>query len=296
MSSPTAAPPRPAAGRVAEFFRRGWRPGVLPGFTPTLGITLLYLSLIVLIPLGAMILRTAGLSFTEFWATISSPRALAAYKLSFGGALVAAGVNTVAGLLLAWILVRYEFLGKGLVDALIDLPLALPTAVAGISLTAIYSPNGVLGGTLEAWGIQVAFAPLGVIVAMIFVGLPFAVRTVQPVLMEIDPQAEEAAAVLGASRWFAFRKVILRALVPPMLTGFALAFARAVGEYGSIVFISGNMPLQTEIVPLLIVTKLEQYQYGEATALAVVMLTGSFATIFIVNLLQAWSRRRGTHA
>ncbi len=291
MSSPAAA-----QKARASFYRRGWRPGVLPGFTPTLGITLLYLSLIVLIPLGAMVVSAAGLTWSEFWATVSSPRALAAYKLSFGGALVAAGINTVAGLLLAWILVRYEFVGKSLVDALIDLPLALPTAVAGIALTAIYAPNGVLGGSLEASGIKVAFAPLGVIVAMVFVGLPFAVRTVQPVLMEIDPQAEEAAAVLGASRWFAFRKVILRALVPPMLTGFALAFARAVGEYGSIVFISGNMPLQTEIVPLLIVTKLEQYQYSEATALAVVMLSGSFATIFLVNLLQGWSRRRGTHA
>src|SRR5687768_8394899 len=180
-----------ATAKIAAFRRGGWRPGVLPGFTPSLGVTVLYLTAIVLLPLGAMLLRTAGLSWAEFWTTVSSDRALAAYKLSFGGALVAAGVNTVAGLLLAWILVRYEFLGKGLVDALIDLPLALPTAVAGISLTAIYSPNGVLGGTLEAWGIQVAFAPLGVIVAMIFVGLPFAVRTVQPVLMEIDPQAEE---------------------------------------------------------------------------------------------------------
>jgi sulfate/thiosulfate transport system permease protein len=294
-ASSVAPDARSAAARVADYFRRGWRPGVLPGFLPTLGITVTYLSLIVLIPLAAMVLRTAGLSWGEFWATIASPRALAAYKLSFGGALVAAGVNSVAGLLLAWILVRYNFIGKGLVDALIDLPLALPTAVAGISLTAIYSPNGVLGQPLDAWGIKVAFAPLGVIVAMIFVGLPFAVRTVQPVLMEIDPQAEEAAAVLGASRWFAFRKVILRALIPPILTGFALAFARAVGEYGSVVFISGNMPLQTEIVPLLIVTKLEQFQYPEATALAVVMLVGSFATIFIVNLLQGWSRRRGSH-
>ena len=297
MSPPVApADPPGVAARVSDFFRRGWRPGVLPGFTPTLGITVFYLSAIVLIPLGVMILRTTDLSWAAFWATISSPRALAAYKLSFGGALIAGGVNTVAGLLLAWILVRYQFFGKSVVDALIDLPLALPTAVAGISLTAIYAPNGVLGRILnESLGIQVAFAPLGVVVAMVFVGLPFAVRTVQPVLMELDPQAEEAAAVLGASRWFAFRRVILRALIPPMLTGFALAFARAVGEYGSVVFISGNMPLQTEIVPLLIVTKLEQYQYGEATALGVVMLTGAFATIFLVNALQSWSRRRGSH-
>ena len=207
--------------------------------------------------------------------------------------MIAGAVNTVAGLLLAWILVRYQFFGKNLVDALIDLPLALPTAVAGISLTAIYAPNGILGQFLDRWGIQVAFTRVGVILAMVFVGLPFAVRTVQPVLMELDPQSEEAAAVLGASRWFTFRKVILRALIPPMLTGFALAFARAVGEYGSIVFISGNLPMQTEIVPLLIVTKLEQYQYSQATALAVVMLAGSFATLLIVNLLQAWTRGRG---
>lgn len=268
---------------------------MLPGFLPTLGITLTALAAVVLVPLGAMILKTAGLGWADFWATVSSARALAAYKLSFGGALVAGGVNTFAGLLLAWILVRYDFLGKSIVDALIDLPLALPTAVAGISLTAIYAPNGVLGRFFEAQGIKVAFSSLGVVIAMVFVGLPFAVRTVQPVLMELDPQAEEAAAVLGASRWFTFRRIILRALVPPLLTGFALAFARAVGEYGSIVFISGNMPMETEIVPLLIVTKLEQYQEREATALAVVMLVGSFATLFLVNALQAWTRRGRRH-
>jgi sulfate transport system permease protein len=274
-------------------FRRRWRPGVLPGFAPTLAITVTYLSLLVLIPLGALVIRTAGLSWAQFWATITSPRALAAYRLSFGGALVAAAINAVAGLLLAWILVRYRFFGKALVDGLIDLPLALPTAVAGIALTAIYAPNGVLGRWLEPHGLQVAFAAPGVIVAMVFVGLPFAVRTVQPVLMDLDPQAEEAAAVLGASRLYTFRIILLRALLPAMLTGFALAFARAVGEYGSIVFISGNMPLKTEIVPLLIVTKLEQYQYSEATALAVVMLVGSFATLLLVNVLHARARRRG---
>ena len=268
---------------------------MLPGFGPTLAITLTYLSLLVLIPLAALIIKSAGLSWAQFWSTITSPRALAAYKLSFGGALVAAAVNSVAGLLLAWILVRYKFLGKAVVDALIDLPLALPTAVAGISLTAIYAPNGILGRHLEPHGIKVAFSGLGVIVAMIFVGLPFAVRTVQPVLMDLDPLSEEAAAVLGASRLFTFRRIILRAIVPAMLTGFALAFARAVGEYGSIVFISGNMPLETEIVPLLIVTKLEQYQYSEATALAVVMLVGSFATLLAVNALQAWTRKGGRH-
>jgi sulfate transport system permease protein len=291
MSSPAAS--AAAADRVRRFFSGGWRPGVLPGFGPTLGITLFWLCLIVLLPLAALVLRTAGLTWAELWATVSSPRAIAAYKLSFGGALIAGAVNTAAGLLLAWILVRYEFPGKGVVDALIDLPLALPTAVAGISLTAIYAPNGVLGRYAEALGIKAAFSPLGVMIAMVFVGLPFAVRTVQPVLMELDPQAEEAAAVLGASRWFVFRRIILRALIPPLLTGFALAFARAVGEYGSIVFISGNMPLETEIVPLLIVTKLEQYQYGEATALALVMLMGAFATVFLVNMIQAWSRKKG---
>jgi sulfate transport system permease protein len=273
--------------------RRRWRPGVLPGFGPTLAITLTYLSLLVLIPLAGLVIKTAGLSWAQFWATISSPRALAAYRLSFGGALVAAAINAAAGLLLAWILVRYPFPGKGLVDGLIDLPLALPTAVAGIALTAIYAPNGVIGRWLDPHGIKVAFAPAGVIVAMVFVGLPFAVRTVQPVLMDLDPQSEEAAAVLGASRLFTFRRIILRALLPAMLTGFALAFARAVGEYGSIVFISGNMPLKTEIVPLLIVTKLEQYQYSEATALAVVMLVGSFATLLLVNALHARAGRRG---
>jgi sulfate transport system permease protein len=278
---------------AAATIRPRWRPGVLPGFGPTLAITVTYLSLLVLIPLAALVIKTAGLTWHDFWTTISSPRALAAYKLSFGGALAAAAVNTAAGLLLAWILVRYQFFGKGLVDALIDLPLALPTAVAGIALTAIYAPNGILGKHLEPHGVKVAFSSLGVIVAMVFVGLPFAVRTVQPVLMDLDPQAEEAAAVLGASRLYTFRRIILRAIVPSMLTGFALAFARAVGEYGSIVFISGNMPLQTEIVPLLIVTKLEQYQYSEATALAVVMLVGSFATLLIVNVLQARLRKGG---
>lgn len=281
------------AARARAFSFGGWRPGVLPGFRLTLGVTVVYLSAIVLVPLGAMLLRTAGLGWADFWATISSPRALAAYKLSFGGALVAGAVNTAFGLLLAWILVRYRFFGKGLVDALIDLPLALPTAVAGIALTAIYAPNGILGQFFERHDIKIAFSGKGVIVAMVFVGLPFVVRTVQPVLMEVDPQAEEAAAVLGASRWFAFRKVILRTLIPPLLTGFALAFARAVGEFGSIVFISGNMPFETEIVPLLIVTKLEQYQYGEATALAVVMLVGSFSTVFAVNALHAWARKKG---
>jgi sulfate transport system permease protein len=295
---PHDAPASPAsvtagAARARRFRAGGWRPGVLPGFAPTLTFTVAAVTGMVLIPLGFMILKTAGLSWADFWSTISSRQAVAAYKLSFGGALIAGAINTVAGMLLAWILVRYEFWGKSIVDALIDLPLALPTAVAGIALTAIYAPNGPIGRFAEAAGIKLAFSPLGVLIAMVFVGLPFAVRTVEPVLMEIDPAAEEAAAVLGASRWFAFRKVILRALVPSLLTGFGLAFARAVGEYGSVVFISGNMPFETEIVPLLIVTKLEQFQYGEATALAVVMLVGSFATLFLVNTLQARTRKKG---
>jgi sulfate transport system permease protein len=283
------------AAPSAALAARGWRPGVLPGFRPTLTFTLLYLSLIVLIPLSVMVLKTAGMSWAEIWATISSSRAIAAYKLSFVGAFVAAAVNAVSGLLLAWVLVRYRFPGKGLVDALVDLPLALPTAVAGIALTAIYSANGVVGRHLEPLGIQIAFAPTGVLMAMVFVGIPFVVRTVQPVLMDIDPQMEEAAVVLGATRLQTFRRVLLPGLIPALATGFALAFARAVGEYGSIVFISGNMPMKTEIVPLLIVTKLEQYDYTGATALAMVMLIGSFALLLMVNVLQAWNRRRGGH-
>ena len=276
--------------------RPAWRPGPLPGFRPTLGFTLLYLSLVVLLPLAALVCKSAGLTWGAFWTTITSSRALAAYKLSFGGALLAGGINTLAGLLLAWVLVRYRFPGRNLVDAIIDLPLALPTAVAGIALTAIYARNGIMGGVLERHGLQVAFTWVGVVLAMVFVGLPFAVRSVQPVLMELGPELEEAAAVLGASRLRTFLRVILPVLVPPLLTGFALAFARAVGEYGSIVFISGNMPNHTEIVPLLIVTKLEQFQYQQATALAVVMLSGSLVTLLVVNLLQAWNRRWTGHA
>ena len=276
--------------------RPGWRPGPLPGFRPTLGFTLLYLSLVVLLPLAALVCKSAGLSWGAFWATVTSSRALAAYKLSFGGALLAGGINTVAGLLLSWVLVRYRFPGRDVVDAIIDLPLALPTAVAGIALTAIYAPTGTVGGFLERHGVQGAFTWVGVVLAMVFVGLPFAVRSVQPVLMELGPELEEAAAVLGASRLRTFLRVILPLLAPPLLTGFALAFARAVGEYGSIVFISGNMPNHTEIVPLLIVTKLEQFQYQQATALAVVMLAGSLVTLLAVNLLQAWNRRWTGHA
>jgi sulfate transport system permease protein len=274
--------------------RRGWVPGVLPGFKPTLGITLTYLSLIVLIPLAGLVLKTSELRWSEFWQTISGPRALATYRLSFGGALLAALVNAVCGLVVAWVLVRYRFPGKRVADALVDLPLALPTSVAGIALTTIYAQNGWIGSRLEPHGIQVAFAPAGVVVAMIFVGLPFVVRSVQPVLLDFDAQTEEASAILGATRLQTFWKVVFPTLLPSLMTGFALAFARAVGEYGSIVFISGNMPLRTEIVPLLIVTKLDQYDYAGATSLAVVMLTGSFALLMVVNALQAWTRR-GRH-
>jgi sulfate transport system permease protein len=272
------------------------RAGRLPGFGLTLGFTLLYLGLMVLLPLAALVLKSRGLSWSEFWGTVASSRALAAYKLSFGGAFLAAGINAVSGLLLSWVLVRYKFAGRALMDAIIDLPLALPTAVAGIALTAVYAPNGAVGAFLDRHGIQVAFSYPGVILAMVFVGLPFAVRSVQPVLMEIDPQIEEAATVLGASRLRVFFRVILPVLGPSVVTGFTLAFARAVGEYGSIVFISGNLPGQTEIVPLLIVTKLEQFQYGEATALAVVMLAGSLLTLLGVNFFQARQRRWAGHS
>jgi sulfate transport system permease protein len=272
-----------------------FRSGPLPGFRPSLAITVFFLGLVVLLPLSALILTTAGLGWHDFWAAISGPRALAAYRLSFGGALLAGAINAGAGLLLAWVLVRYRFPGRALVDAIIDLPLALPTAVAGIALTAIYAPTGVLGGALETLGIKVAYSSAGVVLAMVFVGLPFAVRAVQPVLAEMDPQWEEAAAVLGASRLRTFVTVFLPVLVPALLTGFALAFARAVGEYGSVVFISGNLPQRTEVVPLLIMTKLEQFQPQQATALAVVMLVGALATLLGVNLLQARSRRWAGH-
>jgi len=267
--------------------------GVLPGFGISLGYTLLYLAFLVLLPLCALALKAGGLGPSEFWRVATEPRAVAAYQLSFGVSLLAAAANSVFGVLVAWVLVRYTFPGRELADALVDLPFALPTAVAGIALTAIYAPTGWLGAPLTALGLKVAFAPLGIFVALTFIGIPFVVRTVQPVLEELDPSIEEAAAVLGATRWQTFRRVILPALLPAVLTGFALAFARGVGEYGSVVFISGNMPLKTEIAPLLIVTKLEQYDYAGATAIACVMLSVSFATLFAINLLQRWSRRVG---
>jgi sulfate transport system permease protein len=264
---------------------------VIPGFGPTLGYTVFYLSLIVLLPLSALVFKTASLTWGEFLATVAAPRVVASYRVTFGAALAAAGVNALFGLLVAWVLVRYRLPGKRLIDALVDLPFALPTAVAGITLSSVYAANGWLGQILEPRGIKVAFTPLGIFVAMTFIGLPFVVRTVQPVLEELEEEIEEAAACLGANRWQTFRRVLLPALLPALLTGFALAFARGVGEYGSIIFIAGNMPMVSEITPLLIITKLEQYDYAGATAIATVMLFFSFLMLLTVNLLQKWSRR-----
>ncbi|MDX2307383.1 MAG: sulfate ABC transporter permease subunit CysT [Hyphomicrobium sp.] len=264
---------------------------VLPGFGLSLGFTLAYLSLVVLIPLAAVFARTASLTFEEYWAIVTAPRVLASYQLSFGLSLLAAAINVVFGLILAWALVRYTFPGRKLVDALIDLPFALPTAVAGIALTAIYARNGIVGQYLEPLGLKVAFGPPGILVALIFIGLPFIVRTVQPVLEDLDQEFEEAAVTLGASRWQAFRMVVLPTLTPALLTGFALAFARAVGEYGSVIFIAGNIPMVSEITPLIIITKLEQYDYAGATAVASVMLILSFVLLLVINALQAWTQR-----
>jgi sulfate/thiosulfate transport system permease protein len=268
------------------------RHSVLPGFNLALGFTLVYLSLIVLIPLSAAFIRTSALTWPEFWAMVTTPRVMASYRLTFGASFAAALVNAVFGLLVAWILVRYRFPGKKLVDALVDLPFALPTAVAGIVLTALYSGNGWIGQYFEPLGIKIAFTPIGIFIALTFIGLPFVVRTVQPVLEDIEWELEEAAATLGASRLQTFAKVIFPTIFPALTTGFALAFARAIGEYGSVIFIAGNMPMISEITPLLIVTKLEQYDYAGATALAVVMLVISFVMLLIINLLQWWSRRR----
>ena len=264
---------------------------VLPGFGPTMGYTLLYLSLVVLIPLSALVFKTAGLSWHDFVATVTAPRVMASYRVTFGAALAAAAINAVFGVLVAWVLVRYPFPGRRLADALVDLPFALPTAVAGITLATVYSANGWVGRFLEPHGIKVAFTPLGIIVAMTFIGLPFVVRTVQPVIEELDAEIEEVAACLGANRWQTFSRVLFPLLTPSVLTGFALAFARAVGEYGSIIFIAGNMPMVSEITPLIIITKLEQYDYRGATAIACVMLLTSFFMLLAINLLQKWSRR-----
>jgi sulfate transport system permease protein len=269
--------------------RRG---SVLPGFGLTLGFTLAYLSLLVLIPLAGLFFKSASLGAEAFFAAVTSPRALASYRLSFGAASAAAAVNAVFGLLVAWVLVRYRFPGRRLFDALVDLPFALPTAVAGITLTALLARNGWIGSRLEPLGIEVAYTPLGVTVALIFIGLPFVVRTVQPVLQDLEPELEEAAASLGANRFVTFRRVLFPILWPALTTGFALAFARGVGEYGSVVFISGNLPMRTEIAPLLIVTQLEQYDYAGATGIAVVLLVTSFALLLAINALQRWGARR----
>ncbi|RTZ47981.1 sulfate ABC transporter permease subunit CysT [Candidimonas sp. SYP-B2681] len=272
--------------RISRSFR------VIPGFNITLGFTLLYLALIVLIPLSAVFLKTFTLTWSGFWEAVTSDRVMASYRLSFGASLIAAAINVVFGSIVAWVLVRYRFPGKRFIDSLVDLPFALPTAVAGIALTALYAPNGWLGQYLEPLGIKVAFTPLGVIVALTFIGLPFVVRTVQPVLEEAERELEEAAASLGAGRFQTFRLVVFPIILPSLLTGFAMAFARATGEYGSVIFIAGNMPMISEITPLLIVTKLEQYDYAGATAIAVVMLSISFILLLAINLLQAWTRRR----
>jgi sulfate/thiosulfate transport system permease protein len=265
---------------------------VLPGFGVSLGITCTYLSLMVLLPLATVFTRTADLSWPQFWGTVTNPRVLASYRVTFGASFLAAVVNTVFGLLVAWVLVRYRFPGRRLVDAMVDLPFALPTAVAGISLTTLYASNGWVGHYLEPLGLKVSYTWVGITVALIFIGLPFVVRTVQPVLDDLEVEVEEAAASLGAQRWQTFLRVVLPTVAPALLTGFALAFARAIGEYGSVVFISGNMPMKTEIVPLLIITKLEQYDYAGATAVALVMLVASFLLLLTINLLQWAARRR----
>jgi sulfate transport system permease protein len=268
------------------------KPTVLPGFGLSLGFATFYLSLIVLLPLAALLGHSLTLSWAEFWKVVASDRAIASYQLTFGASFIAAAVNLVFGLIVAWVLVRYNFFGKKVIDALVDLPFALPTAVAGIALTAIYAPNGWIGQYLSALGIKAAYSPLGVTLALIFIGLPFVVRTVQPVLEDLEKEIEEAAASLGANRLQTFSRILFPALLPSLLTGFALAFARAVGEYGSVVFISGNMPMKTEITPLLIMTRLEQFDYAGAAALGSVMLFISFILLLLINLLQHWSNNR----
>lgn len=290
MTFSTSASALPGAGAVS--LPRLKKRRVLPGFGLTMGYSLLYLSLIVLLPLAALGLKTATLTWEQFWHVVTDARVLAAYRLSFGAAFFAALVNLFSGLLVAWVLVRYHFPGKRLVDAMVDLPFALPTAVAGIALTAIYAPNGWLGEPLAKLGIKVAFTPLGVVIALIFIGLPFVVRTVQPVLEDIERELEEAARCLGATRWQTFSKVIFPALLPALLTGFALALARSVGEYGSVIFIAGNIPMQSEIAPLLIIGKIEQHDIPGATAIAVGMLGISFALLLLINGLQWWQQQR----
>ena len=267
---------------------------ILPGFGLTLGFTVFYLGLIVLLPLSATFWKASSLGLSDFWEVATSPRALASYRITFGISLLAALVNGVFGVIVAWMLVRYEFPGKKIVDAMVDLPFALPTAVAGIALATLYAPNGWIGQWFDEFGIRVAFTPAGIFIALTFIGLPFVVRTVQPVLEQAERELEEAAASLGATWWQTVRKVVLPVLYPSILTGVAMAFARAIGEYGSVIFIAGNMPMISEITPLLIVIKLEQYDYAGATALAVVMLVISFALLLLINSLQWWAARRST--
>lgn len=290
MSSTSSAFDPGAVALASPRARR--RAGVLPGFGMTTGYSVLYLSLLVLIPLSALPLKSMELGWQGFWDIVTEPRVVASYRLSFGAALVAATVNAAFGLVVAWVLTRYRFPGKKMIDALIDLPFALPTAVAGVALTALYAGNGWLGAPLQfLFGLKVAFTPIGIVIALIFIGTPFVVRTVQPVLEDLEREVEEAAATLGADRWQTIRRVVLPAIVPSLLTGFALAFARGVGEYGSVVFIAGNMPMVSEITPLLILSRLEQYDYAGAAAIASVMLAISFVLLLVINGLQAWHAR-----
>ncbi|KQZ14105.1 MULTISPECIES: sulfate ABC transporter permease subunit CysT [unclassified Mesorhizobium] len=279
----------PAPAQAGWKFRQ---PSVIPGFGLTLGFSLVYLTLIILIPLSGLAWRSAALGWSDFWRIITDDRTLKALEISFGTALIAAAINVVFGTLVAWILVRYRFPGRRIIDAMVDLPFALPTAVAGIALTTLYAPNGLLGKPLMALGIKVAYTPLGIVIALVFIGLPFVVRTVQPIMEEIDKEVEEAAATLGASRFQTITRVLFPGLAPAIVTGFALAFARGVGEYGSVIFIAGNLPKVSEIAPLLIIIRLEEYNYAAATAIAAVMLAIAFAMLLVINLLQSWSRKR----
>jgi sulfate/thiosulfate transport system permease protein len=275
--------------------KAGWRfrqPSVIPGFGLTLGFSLAYLTLIILIPLSGLIWRSAALGWADFWAIATDRRTISALEISFGTAFIAAAVNVVFGTIVAWVLVRYNFPGRRIVDAMVDLPFALPTAVAGIALTTLYAPNGWLGSLLAPLGIKVAYTPLGIVIALIFIGLPFVVRTVQPIMEEIDKEVEEVAATLGANRFQTIARVLLPGLAPAIVTGFALAFARGVGEYGSVIFIAGNLPYKSEIAPLLIVIRLEEYNYAAATAIAAIMLALSFVMLLVINLVQTWSRKR----
>ena len=280
---------------MATQSSRGKKIRVLPGFKLTLGFTVFYLGLIVLIPLAAVFWKTTSLTGSEFWHTVTMPTAMASYRLTFGASFLAALVNAFFGLIVAWVLVRYEFFGKKIVDALVDLPFALPTAVAGITLATLYSKNGWIGQVLEPLGSKVANTQIGVFIALTFIGLPFIVRTVQPILEDLDAELEEAAASLGASRWQVFWRVILPMLTPALLTGFALAFARALGEYGSVIFIAGNIPMKTQITPVIIMGELDMFDYGKATAIAVVMLVFSFVLLLTINVLQWWTNRYNTH-